>query len=176
MLLFQIWLTTQIKTGYYSLTPLYLVDGYIQSTAEWIKEASMIKYWGMVSTFYTIFTLQMKSHFCTLNDDLINENNWYPYNHCEHCKQKSGISRMSSDNNDDFSKRDHPKKLKKIHKLPLKPFLGLKKCDQKESKTHMLPIYGLLGFGYPNLSCFRWFIFLFPMTTTNFIILPTFLS
>ena len=26
-----------------------------------------------------------------------------------------------------------------------------------------------------NLSCFRWFIFLFPMTTTNFIILPTFL-
>ena len=33
----------------------------------------------MVSTFYTIFTLQMKSHFGTFNDDLINENNWYSH-------------------------------------------------------------------------------------------------
>ena len=32
----------------------------------------------------------------------------------------------------------------------------------------MLPIYGLLGFGYPNLSCFRWFIFSFSHDDNKF--------
>ena len=48
--------------------------------------------------------------------------------------------------------------------LPLKPFLDLKKCDQKESETHMLSIYGSQG-----LFCYGWYFWVFLVMKISFI-------